>query len=72
MAGIHPQQQLIEELRQAFRIKWGGSEAEFRMAEEMVHLNMLILKYEDRIKELEADRHLAFHREPPRSGGRNE
>lgn len=72
MSGLHPQERLIEDLRSEFRHKWGGSQAEFRMAEELIALNLLILEYENRIKELEADRHLAFHRELPRSGGQHE
>jgi len=69
MAGLHQQERLVEDLRSEFRIKWGGTDAEFRMAEELIALNTLLLQYEAKICELEKDRHLAFYRDPPRSGG---
>jgi len=68
MAGLHPHEKLIEELVTEFRIKWSGSCTEFRMAEELIGLNMVISLYEDRIAELEADRHKAFYREKPKGG----
>jgi hypothetical protein len=68
MAGLHPQEKLIEELVNEFRVKWSGSWTEFRMAEELIALNMVISQYEDRIAELEADRHRAFYREKPKGG----
>ena len=68
MVGLHPQGQLIEELVSEFRTKWGGAWAEFRMAEELINLNLMISLYEDRIAELEADRHRAFYREKPKGG----
>jgi hypothetical protein len=68
MAGLHPQEKLIEELVTEFRVKWGGGWTEFRMAEELIALNMVISQYENRIAELEADRHKAFYREKPKGG----
>jgi len=63
--GMHPQEKLIDELVREFRIKYSGSWAEFRMAEELIALNMVISQYEDRIARLEQERHRAFHREQP-------
>jgi len=68
MAGLHPQEKLIEELVSEFRTVWGGAWTEFRMAEELIGLNMVISLYEDRIAELQADRHKAFYREKPKGG----
>ena len=66
MSGLHPQEGLIDELVNEFRIKWSGSRAEFKMAEELLALNALLSQYEGRIAELEADRHRAFYREKPK------
>jgi hypothetical protein len=65
MAGLHPQEKLIEELVAAFRITYGGMATEFKMAEELIGLNMVISQYEERLEKLEKDRHRAFYRELP-------
>lgn len=65
MFGLHPQEKLIEELVSEFRIRWSGMWTEFKMAEELINLNIVLLQYEARIIELEADRHRAFYRENP-------
>jgi hypothetical protein len=72
MAGLHPNEKIITELVSAFRIKWSGSDTEFRMAEELIALNLVLLEQERTIGELLKDRHLAFHREPPRMEAPNE
>ena len=66
MAGLHPNERVIQDLVNEFRIKWSGSDTEFRMAEELIALNLILMDHEKRIEELLRDRHLAFHREPPR------
>jgi len=53
-----------EELCTMFRIKHGPMDAENEMARELIALNIKMLKMEERIKDLERDRHRAFHREP--------
>lgn len=68
MNGLHPQEKLIDELVAEFRVKWSGGWSEFRMAEELITLNLLLSDYERRIAELEADRHRAFYREKPKGG----
>lgn len=68
MTGLHPQEKLIEELVTAFRVKWSGGWSEFRMAEELITLNLMLSDCEKRIAELEADRHRAFYREKPKGG----
>jgi hypothetical protein len=42
------------------------------MAEELIALNLVLLDQERTIEELLKDRHLAFHREPPRMEAPNE
>lgn len=66
MPGIHPHEKIIHDLVNEFRFKWGGAQTEFRMAEELIALNLIILDQEKKIDQLLKDRHLAFHREPPR------
>ena len=68
MNGLHPQEKLIDELVNEFRVKWSGGWSEFRMAEELIVLNLMLSDYEKRIAELEADRHRAFYREKPKGG----
>jgi hypothetical protein len=53
-----------EELRMTFRIKYGPMDAESEMARELIALNLKMMKMDERIKDLERDRHRAFHREP--------
>jgi hypothetical protein len=67
MAGPHPNERLIQELVSEFRIIWSGPNTEFRMAEELIALNLVILDQEKIIEQLLKDRHLAFYREPPRT-----
>jgi|APCry1669188910_1035180.scaffolds.fasta_scaffold139967_1 hypothetical protein len=67
MAGPHPNERLIQELVNEFRIIWSGPNTEFRMAEELIALNLVILDQEKIIEQLLKDRHLAFYREPPRT-----
>jgi len=72
MPGLHPQEKFIHELVNEFRYKWSGSQTEFRMAEELIALNLVILAQEQTIQELLKDRHLAFYREPPRTDAPHE
>jgi len=72
MPGLHPHERLIHDLVDEFRFKWSGSQTEFRMAEELIALNLVILDYEKKIEELLHDRHLAFHRDPPRTDAPHE
>lgn len=53
-----------EELRMEFRIKYGPMDTENEMARELITLNLKIAHMEERIRDLERDRHRAFHREP--------
>ena len=53
-----------EELRMMFRIKHGVMDTENAMARELIAINLKILRMEERIRDLERDRHRAFHREP--------
>jgi coproporphyrinogen III oxidase-like Fe-S oxidoreductase len=66
VSGLHPEEKLIEELRSAFRIKWGGSETEFRMAEELIALAKEVDRLEAENKVLKDDWHYAFHRQQRR------
>jgi len=72
MAGLHPNERLIQELVDEFRVKWSGPNTEFRMAEELIALNLVILDQERTIRELLKDRHLAFYRDPPRTDASHE
>ena len=72
MAGLHPHERVIQELVDEFRIKWGGAATEFRMAEELIALNLVLMNYEKTIEELLKDRHLAFYRDPPRTDDSHE
>ena len=72
MSGLHPCEKLIHDLVNEFRVKWGGSDTEFRMAEELIALNLMLLEQEADIRTLLKDRHLAFHRDPPRQEPINE
>ena len=56
-----------EELRSMFRIKYGVMDAEDAMARELIELNKIVMKLENRIERLENDRLRSFHREPPRA-----
>ena len=53
-----------EELRAIFRIKHGPMDAESEMARELIALNLKVMQLHERVRDLERDRHRAFHREP--------
>jgi len=53
-----------EDLRHEFRLRFGVMDAEHEMARELIAINMAMKKLEDRVRDLELDRHRAFHREP--------
>ena len=53
-----------EELRAMFRIKYGPMDTENEMARELIALNLKVIQLHERVRDLERDRHRAFHREP--------
>ena len=53
-----------EELRAMFRIKYGPMDTENEMARELIALNLKVMQLHERVRDLERDRHRAFHREP--------
>ena len=67
MSGLHPEEQLIEELRLLFRITYSGMDTEFRMAEELIALARELDRVEAENKVLRDDRHHAFYRQQRRS-----
>lgn len=66
MSGLHPEEQLIEELRLLFRITYSGMDTEFRMAEELIGLARELDRLEAENKALRDDRHHAFYRQQRR------
>jgi len=52
------------ELRSAFRLRYGVMDAEDEMARELIALNLKVMQLHERVRDLERDRHRAFHREP--------
>jgi coproporphyrinogen III oxidase-like Fe-S oxidoreductase len=63
---LHPEEQLIEELRLLFRITYSGMDTEFRMAEELIGLARELDRLEAENKALRDDRHHAFYRQQRR------
>lgn len=63
MKGMHPEEQLIEELVAEFRITRGGMATEFCMAEELIGLAKELDRLEAEVKVLRDDRHHAFYRQ---------
>ena len=53
-----------EELCATFRIRYGPMDTENEMARELIALNLKVMQLHDRVRDLERDRHRAFHREP--------
>jgi coproporphyrinogen III oxidase-like Fe-S oxidoreductase len=66
VSGLHPEEQLIEELRLLFRITYSGMDTEFRMAEELIGLAKELDRLEAENKALRDDRHHAFYRQQRR------
>jgi len=66
VSGLHPEEQLIEELRSLFRITYSGMDTEFRMAEELIGLARELDRLEAENKVLRDDRHHAFYRQQRR------
>jgi len=58
---MHP---FAEELCAMFRIKHGPMDTENEMARELIALNLQVTQLHERVRDLERDRHRAFHREP--------
>lgn len=63
MIGMHPDEELISELVQRFRVTYGGINAEFHMAEELIQLARELDRLEAENKILRDDWHSAFHRQ---------
>jgi len=61
---LDPMHPFAEELRTLFRIKHGPMDAESEMARELIALNLKVMQLVERVRDLERDRHRAFHREP--------
>jgi len=57
---IHP---FARELCAMFRVKHGPMDAEDAMARELIALNLQVMQLHERVRDLERDRHRAFHRE---------
>ena len=53
-----------EELRSAFRLRYGVMDAEDEMARELIALNLKVMQLHERVRDLERDRLRSFHREP--------
>jgi len=58
---IHP---FARELCAMFRVRHGPMDAEDAMARELIALNLQVMQLHERVRDLERDRHRAFHREP--------
>lgn len=63
MSGLHPDEQIIEDLRSEFRIKYSGMDTEFRMAEELIYLAKEIDRLEAENRVLRGDWPYSFHRQ---------
>jgi len=58
---VHP---FAQELCAMFRVRHGPMDAEDAMARELIALNLQVMQLHERVRDLERDRHRAFHREP--------